>query len=423
MPALLMTNPPARSGKAKSTKPAKKLAPAKRSAAKRTNPPGLALAVIGNPPTSSVPRKGTTMTAKNRTRPKAKRRTNPSSLYWRVGAKTPWRTGPEAIIARDRAALQSQRHPGVVLPSVRKRVAARDQAAQKKTKRAAPKRAVSVPLKFAVAASKPAASKKRARRNPPGVAAGAGRGLIADFKGLGAALADLGKHPTGFLYLGGGALGAALAGGVLNVQLGRVMPPMQPGMARLVNFASYAGTALLLSRMPKDAKTRQQMLAGGLAVALIELAKPGTTAPVIAKIPGVDKLVAPATAEVALRTPAVQAQPEVAAAVASAAQPWYRAGGKANPVNWLSGVAEGEPIAVDGIADDDGSIQGLSDDDAMNDGDPGEMPMADGDMPNDSIAGPGIGTDADQPLVMTYLNGLGCPLTGRPTGLNALVQP
>jgi len=96
----------------------------------------------------------------------AKRRTNPSSLYWRVGAKTPWRTGPQAIVARDRATLQAQRHPGVVLPSVRKCVAARDKAAKRKAKRVAPKRAVSVPLKFAVAASKPA---KRARRNPPGV--------------------------------------------------------------------------------------------------------------------------------------------------------------------------------------------------------------------------------------------------------------
>ncbi len=385
-----------------------------------TNPPGLALAVIGNPPRGTTNRRGKAMPKKTKARA-AKRRTNPSSLYWRVGAKTPWRTGPEAIVARDRAALQAQRHPGVVLPSVRKRVAARAKAARKTAKRAAPKHAVSVPLKFAVAASKPSASKKRARRNPPGVAS-AGRGMIADFKGLGAALADLGKTPKGFLYLGGGALGTALAGGVLNVQLGRVMPAMQPGMARLVNFAGYAGSALLLSRLPKDAKTRQQMLAGGLAVALIELAKPGTTAPVVARIPGVDKLVSPATAEVALRTPALQAQPQVAAAVASAAQPWYRAGGNANPMNWLSGVAEGEPLSIDGIADDDGSIQGLADDDGMmSDGEPGEI--SDGDMPSDSIAGPGIGTDSGQPLVMTYLNGLGCPLTGRSNSLNSLVRP
>ena len=381
-----------------------------------TNPPlGLALAVIGNPPRGTTNRRGKAMPKKTKARA-AKRRTNPSSLYWRVGSKTPWRTGPQAIVARDRATLQAQRHPGVVLPSVRKRVAARAKTAQKKTKRAAPKRAVSVPLKFAVAASKPTASKKRARRNPPGVA-GAGRGVIADFKGIGAALADLGKHPKGLLFLGGGALGTALAGGVLNVQLGRVMPAMQPGMARLVNFASYAGTALMLSRLPKNAKTRQQMLAGGLAVALIELANPGTTAPVIAKIPGLEKLVAPASATVALRTPALQAQPQAAAAVAAAAQPWYRAGGNANPVNWLSGVAEGEPISIDGIADDDGSIEGLADDES------GEMPMGDDETPGDSISGLGIGTDSGQPLVMTYLNGLGCPLTGRSNSLNSLVRP
>ncbi len=350
----------------------------------------------------------------------AKRRTNPSSLYWRVGSKTPWRTAPEAIVARDRATLQAQRHPGVVLPSVRKRVAARDKAAQKKAKRSAPKRSVAAPWKFSVATAKPA---KRTRRNPPGMA-GAGRGVIADFKGIGAALADLGKHPKGILFLGGGALGTALAGGVLNVQLGRVMPAMQPGMARLVNFASYAGTALMLSRLPKDAKTRQQMLAGGLAVALIELATPGTTAPVIAKIPGIDKLVAPTSAAVALRTPALQAQPQAAAAVAAAAQPWYRAGGNANPVNWLSGVAEGEPISIDGIADDDGSIEGLADDDdAMGGDDSGEMPMGDEEIPGDSISGPGIGTDSGQSLVMTYLNGLGCPLTGRSNSLNSLVRP
>ena len=202
---------------------------------------------------------------------------------------------------------------------------------------------------------------------------------------------------------------------------------MQPGMARLVNFASYAGTALLLSRLPKEAKTRRQMLAGGLAVALIELVKPGTTAPVVAKIPGLDKLVAPASVAVAARTPAVQAQPGAAAALTAAAQPWYRAGGNANPVNWLSGIAEGEPIPVDGIADADGSIEGLADGDDDLGGDLGDDDpdgaVGDDGMPGDEIAGPGIGADSGQPLVMTYLNGLGCPLTGRSNSLNALVQP
>jgi hypothetical protein len=359
----------------------------------------------------------------------AKRRTNPSSLYWRVGSKTPWRTTPEAIVARDRAALQAQRHPGVVLPSVRAAVAKRSGKGGGKRaatpKRVAAKRAAPAPLKLSVVAAKPAARAvaKRTRRNPPWVAS-TGQGVVGDFKGLGAALADLGKNPKGLLYLGGGALGAALAGGVVNVQLGRVLPAMQPGIARLVNFASYAGTALLLSRLPKDAKTRRQMLAGGLAVALIELAKPGTTAPVVAKIPGVDKLVAPASVAVAARTPAVQAQPGAAAALTAAAQPWYRAGGNANPMNWLSGIAEGEPIPVDGIADEDGSIEGLADgDDDLGDDEAGDGAVGDDGMPGDEIAGPGIGADGGQPLVMTYLNGLGCPLTGRSNSLNALVQP
>jgi hypothetical protein len=398
MPAVLMTNPP----------------------------PGLTLAVIGNPPRGTTNRRGKAMPKKSKARA-AKRRTNPSSLYWRVGTKTPWRTGPQAIAARDRAALMAQHHPGVVLPSVRKRVAARAKAVRTAPKRVAgrrsssprpARRAAPAPMKLSVLAAKPTtrAVAKRTRRNPP-TAVSTGKGIVADFKGLGSALADLGRNPKGLLYLGGGAFGSALAGGVLNVQLGRVLPAMQPGIARLVNFASYAGTALLLSRLPKDVKIRRQMLAGGLAVALIELAKPGTTAPVIAKIPGVDKLVAPSSVAVAARTPALQAQPGAVAALTAAAQPWYRAGGNANPMNWLSGVEEGDPIPVDGIADDDGSIEGLAD------GDEDAGIMGDGDTPTDNIAGPGIGADSGQPLVMTYLNGLGCPLTGRSNSLNALVQP
>ena len=86
-----------------------------------TNPSGLALAVIGNPPRGTTNRRGKAMPKKTKSRA-AKRRTNPSSLYWRVGSKTPWRTGPNAIVARDRATLQAQRHPGVVLPLVHRLV-------------------------------------------------------------------------------------------------------------------------------------------------------------------------------------------------------------------------------------------------------------------------------------------------------------
>jgi hypothetical protein len=107
MPAVLMTNPP----------------------------PGLALAVIGNPPRGTTKRRGKPMPKKKSKSRAAKRRTNPSSLYWRVSSKTPWRTGPQAIVARDRATMQAQRHPGVVLPSVRKRVAKRRAAAAVKARK------------------------------------------------------------------------------------------------------------------------------------------------------------------------------------------------------------------------------------------------------------------------------------------------
>jgi hypothetical protein len=385
MPAVLMTNPP----------------------------PGLALAVIGNPPRGTTKRRGNIMPKKKSAKKylgrTKKRRTNPSSLYWRVSSKTPWRTGPETILARSRAALQAQRHPGVVLPSVRKRVARRDKRAVKKAAQKTVNKSAA-PVKLSLMKS----TRMKKRRNPPALRS-AGRGVIQDMKGIGAALADLGKNPTGVLYLGGGVLGTALAGGIMNVQLGRVLPVLPPLMARLVNFASYAGTAVALSRIPKNSKTRQQLLAGGLAVALIELAKPGTTAPVVAAIPGINKLVAPSSPAVALRAPAQQAQN-----LQTAAAPWYRAGGKANPVNWLSGISTGEPLSVDGIVGDDGNIQGLSDnDDNLGDGETGDT--ISGDMPSDDLAD--ISGDSGQPLVMTYLNGLGCAPSGKGNSLNALVQP
>ena len=57
----------------------------------------------------------------------AKHPANPCSLFWLKGAKTPWRTGSEAIVARDRADPDTA-HPGIVLPSARQRVVARDMA-------------------------------------------------------------------------------------------------------------------------------------------------------------------------------------------------------------------------------------------------------------------------------------------------------
>lgn len=352
---------------------------------------------------------------------KSKRRRNPSSLYWRVNDKIPWRTSPAQIVARDRASLQQQQHPGVVLPSVRKRVAAR-----RATKKTSPGQQTFPFYDRFRPHVNPRRSARHPRRNPSD-AINARRGILSDFTGIGSAVMDIKNHPKGFLYLGGGALGTAIAAGAINVQLGRFMPAIPSGFARIINFTSYAGTALMLSRIPRNTTQRRQMLAGGLAVALIELMKPGSTAPMVAKIPGVGNFVAPSTPAIALRTPAVQSQPAVAAALNASAQPWYKAGGKVNPLNWLSGLENREPMPVDGVVGYDGAVYGLGNDDLMGDSESADNSMSD-DMPgNDSVAGvganPSYGTDAGQPLVMTYLNGLGCELTGRPNALNALVQP
>ena len=280
------------------------------------------------------------------------------------------------------------------------------------------------PLRVVKAAAKPAivvrqmparrpsrTGRKGTKRNPPGVV-----GIGADFAGLGAALSDLGRNPKGFLWLGGGAAGTMIAGGIVGAQLGRVLPEMQPGMARLVNAATYAGTAVLLSRLPRDVTTRRQMLAGGLAVALWELAQPGATAPLVAKLPGVGRLVAPADTKALARMPALQANPPAQAQAVAAAQPWYRAGGKVNPLNWLSGAEEGDPVSIDGIADDDGQVYGLADDDDA-------APMAGGvgaDDDGDSVPVSGVG--ADSAPLMTYLGDLGCPPSGRGNALTELVR-
>lgn len=266
-------------------------------------------------------------------------------------------------------------------------------------------------------AQRPAAKKRKAtKRNPPSIA-----GIGADFAGLGSALSDLGRRPMGFLWLGGGAAGTMIAGGVIGAQLGRIMPEMQPGIARLVNAATYASTAVLLSRMPRDVTTRRQMLAGGLAIALWELAQPGATVPLVAKIPGVGRMIAPPNTQALARMPALQANPSAQAQAVAAAQPWYRAGGKVNPINWLAGAEEGDPVSVDGIADDDGQVYGLTDDD---DAAASMAGAGTGATDDDAFPSPmsisGVGSDS-APL-MTYLNGLGCAPSERGNGLTQLVR-
>lgn len=383
-------------------------------------PPGLALAVIGANPQrgGQQHQRGTAMAKRTRHRstPKKTRR-NPNALYWKVGPQIPWkpwRSSPQAL----KALVKSN---NVNLSKLSRPQRASTPKPRKATVAAPPARP---PLRVVKAASKPAivvramparrpsrTGRKGTKRNPPGI-----EGIGADFAGLGAALSDLGRNPKGFLWLGGGAAGTMVAGGIVGAQLGRVLPEMQPGMARLVNAATYAGTAVLLSRLPRDVTTRRQMLAGGLAVALWELAQPGATAPLVAKLPGIGRMIAPPDARSLARMPALQANPAAQAQAVAATQPWYRAGGKVNPLNWLAGAEEGDPVSVDGIADDDGQVYGLADEDDA------AVPMAGSvgaEDDADSMTVSGVGDSA--PL-MTYLGDLGCPPSGRGNGLTQLVR-
>jgi hypothetical protein len=222
-----------------------------------------------------------------------------------------------------------------------------------------------------------------------------------------------------------------VGGGIINAQLGRFLPNLTPGTARMVNAATYAGTAILLSRFSKNPQVRRQMLAGGLAIALIEALKPGVTAPVVAVIPGVQRLVTPPSAAVAAQIPAAQADPNLQATAVAAATPWYKAGGKLNPMNWLAGDEDdvaglGEddlppPVTIDGIAGPDGRMQSLVGADEM-----AGVAEDGGGAGGWGGGGAGISSDDGAPvgdLVSTYLGGLGCLRSVRSNGLTQIVRP
>jgi hypothetical protein len=197
---------------------------------------------------------------------------------------------------------------------------------------------------------------------------------MADVAGLGSALAAIAKQPIGLAWAGGGAALTAVGGNLVAAQVARVMPAMGAGMGRIVNAAVFAGVAVGASRLVKDPLKRRQLMAGGLAVAAIELLSPGKTYAVAARVPGLNRL---------LPAPAVGANP--AAVLAARGLSGYGDNGVA--------MVEDEPVAVDGIADD---------------GEDAGQPAPDGTMGE---------------LVPTYLDGLGCPLTGRSNELTKLVTP
>lgn len=452
-------------------------------------PPGLALAVIGNPGRQRRTRGGSAMATRHRhstsaasapvrrrrravralaaavaaapalvrgrARAHARPRRNPNSVYWRVSSHTPWKTSASAVHERERQAMRAQKHPGVTVASVRRRVAARAVTTAKTTKkRSRPKSTGRIAPALRIISARSSKPGKRTksrspRRNPP---PGYGQaGLMGDLRGLMPALMEVQRHPMGLLWLGGGAAGAVVGGGILNAQLGRVLPALSPMVARVVNALGYASTAALLSRAGRSPQARRQLLAGGLAVALVELMKPGITTPLVARIPGMNGLLVPASPMIAARSPAAQADETVKAAAVAATMPWYRTGGNANPLNWFNGVAglaDGEyansmppGIPIDGIAGLDGSYlpllpaAGMTVQTATMPSDnlgcavsvTGSMPMstADGSTPAwapalaDGLLADGSGY---QEPVATFLGDLSCPPSGRANDLNQLVR-
>jgi hypothetical protein len=338
-----------------------------------TNPPGLSLAVIGNPRRRSSS-KGTTMkksraakrragrrrrSASSSTTPKVRVRRrsrrvaamttvghggnaaslNPSRKYWRVAKRIPWKN-PSSKYWRVKTRTP-WKNPG---------------------------------------------RRRRARRNPPGGAGGGG--LMADVAGLGSALAGLAKQPSGLVWAGGGAAVTAVGGNLVAAQVAKAMPTLSPGMGRMVNAAVFAGVAVGASRFLKDPVKRRQMLAGGLAVAAVELLAPGKTLAVAARVPGLNRLL-----------PGTPAPANPAAALAGP-----------DDDDGVMGLAEDEPVAVDGIADDGADL------------DPGTAGVDGGvaDVAGDGGGG-AVGSMGD--LVPTYLDGLGCTAPGRANALTKLVLP
>jgi hypothetical protein len=328
-----------------------------------TNPPGLSLAVIGNPRRGSTS-KGTIMpkrstkrraaraaaAARSATRTRRRRarrarrarrtttaaastaaparpataptRRNPSRKYWRVGKRIPWK------------------NPGVAVAGSRRR--------------------------------------SRRRTAHDGGGAGHGSGLMSDFAGLGAALADIGARPLGLAWAAGGAAATAIGGNLVAAQVARLMPSMGAGLGRMMNAAVFAGVAVGASRLARNPTQRRQLLAGGLAVAAIELLSPGKSYDAVAKVPVLNRL---------LPAPPVGADPAVLLAMQR------RAGAAPGVAGSDDGtdLGEVEPVAIDGVAD------------VGNAEDAGEEAMGE--------------------LVPTYLNGLGCPLTARSNELTKLVTP
>jgi hypothetical protein len=336
-----------------------------------TNPPGLSLAVIGNPRCRS--------TMKERTMPK--RSTKRRAARAAAAARSATR--------KRRRRTRRARQPRRTTPAAAAAPAA-GRSAMAGTARSNPSRKywrVSKRIPWKNPGAAVAGGRRRTRRRSVSNGGGSGTSLMGDFAGLGAALADIGTGPMGLAWAAGGAAATAIGGNLVAAQVAWLLPSLGAGMGRMLNAAVFAGVAVGASRLARNPTQRRQLLAGGLAVAAIELLSPGKSYDAVAKVPVLNRL---------LPAPPIGADPAVLLAMQRRAAPGMAGVGGIDDGTDLGVV---EPVAIDGVAD-------VGDADDAGDG-----------------TGTGAGDSRMGELVPTYLNGLGCPIGGRSNDLTKLVTP
>ena len=207
-----------------------------------TNPPGLTLAVIGNPARCSTSRspKGTSM-PKRSTKRRAARATAAA------------RQATAAPAPRQRRASRSVRRAPVPAAAAAPPTRAAP-AAKRNPSRRYWRVSQQIPWKnpgaaAATAATAPSAAGRSRRRRSSGGNDGADSGLAGDVTGLGSALADIRRQPMGLAWVAGGAAATAVGGNLVAAQVAQFLPNGGAGVGRVVHAAVFAGVALGASRL------------------------------------------------------------------------------------------------------------------------------------------------------------------------------
>jgi hypothetical protein len=243
--------------------------------------PGLALAVIGNPP-----RKGRPMA-------KSKKKKSGMSAAQKAAFKKRMAAGRAA-----KAAARASRPAAKSAP----RAATAKRTVRRKSRR---KVASKAPRTVAVTRSGRGLSVKTLANPGPGKKPGKRRGrrgkrsffrnpadgfvatLVADLKSVPGLLSDLTK-PMALVAMGGAAAGSVVVGAHLSTRVMGMLPASMAGndlARRAVNAVAFALPALAVSRLIKDPVLRRRILFGGLVVGAAEAAIPGIAADTVAKLP------------------------------------------------------------------------------------------------------------------------------------------